>query len=168
MWRAIAERVISSFDFAQCLGYFKCNSIPSITLDYPLSFSLYAHCPTLTIVIAMFPGYTLLRADVYFKSIAEHTEPCLCGCVGVSKGCPRGVRWVSKGCPVGVGVHVYVGMRLSAADAAGGTLCPLTCRQQTRPSAVRPVCTVEQTAEVKPIGIIRSSFANCKYCCMSD
>lgn len=92
----------------------------------------------------MFPGYTLLRVDVYFKSIAEHTIVSLCfsvgawvcrsGVQGVSKGCPRDLEWVSKGCPVGV--HVYVGMRLSAADAAGGTLCPLTCRQQTRPSAV--------------------------------
>lgn len=135
MWRAIAERVISSFVFAQCLGYFKCNSIPSITLDYSLSPALTYR----TIVIAMFPGYTLLRVDVYFKSIAEHTHSLVSlsvrGCVeGVSKGCPRDVQGVSKGCPVGV--HVYVGMRLSAADAAGGTLCPLTCRQQTRPSAV--------------------------------
>lgn len=98
-----------------------------------------------------------------------HTALSLCRCVGVSKGCPRGVRGMSKGCPRGV---LWMFMFMLACG------CQQQTPQETVPAhlpatdasvcSVLPVCTVEQTAAVKPIGIIRSSFANCKYCCMSD
>lgn len=61
------------------------------------------------IVIAMLQAHTLLHAIVCFKSIAEQ---------------------------IGWGVYVYVGMWLSAADAAG-VHSVTACRQQTLRSAAQ-------------------------------
>lgn len=81
----------------------------------------------------------------------------------MSKGSRMGVQGVSCGCSC-LCWHAAVSSSRRRRHTVPAHL-PAT---DASVCSVRPVCTVEQTAAVKPIGIIRSSFVNCKYCCMSD